>query len=93
MLQLLRPGGLILIDNVLWSGKVADPMAHDPETTAFKKLNAKVHKDERVDASLLGIGDGLTVARRERETPSRLTPLPDAHARSDVFASPALSIQ
>jgi predicted O-methyltransferase YrrM len=64
VLQLLRPGGLFLIDNVLWSGKVADPNANDPETMAFKKLNAKVHKDERVDASLLGIGDGVTVGRK-----------------------------
>jgi predicted O-methyltransferase YrrM len=64
VLQLLRPGGLFLIDNVLWSGKVADPEAADKETMLFKKLNAKLHKDERVDISLLGIGDGLTVGRK-----------------------------
>lgn len=64
VLQLLRAGGLILIDNVLWSGKVADPGARDAETMAFKNLNAKLHKDERVDVSLLGIGDGVTLIRK-----------------------------
>jgi caffeoyl-CoA O-methyltransferase len=64
VLQLLRPGGLVLIDNVLWSGQVADPAATDADTMALKKLNAKLHKDERVDASLLGIGDGVMLARQ-----------------------------
>ena len=64
VLQLLRPGGLILIDNVLWSGKVAEPGAKDAETMAFRNLNAKLHKDERVDVSLLGIGDGVTLVRK-----------------------------
>jgi predicted O-methyltransferase YrrM len=64
VLQLLRPNGLFLIDNVLWSGRVADPKANDPETTAFKKLNEKLHKDERVEVSLLGIGDGVTIGRK-----------------------------
>jgi len=64
VLQLLRAGGLILIDNVLWSGRVADPSAMDAETLAFKNLNAKLHRDERVDVSLLGIGDGVTLVRK-----------------------------
>jgi caffeoyl-CoA O-methyltransferase len=64
VLQLLRPGGLILIDNVLWSGRVADPKANDAYTMVFKHLNAKLHKDERIDVSLLGIGDGVTLARK-----------------------------
>jgi predicted O-methyltransferase YrrM len=64
VLQLLRPGGLILIDNVLWSGRVADPKANDAHTMIFKNLNAKLHKDERIDVSLLGIGDGVTLARK-----------------------------
>jgi predicted O-methyltransferase YrrM len=64
VLQLLRPGGLIVIDNVLWSGKVADPEAKDAETMTFKNLNAKLHQDARVDVSLLGIGDGVTLVRR-----------------------------
>ena len=63
-LKLLRRGGLIAIDNVLWSGRVADPMRKDPDTQAIRKLNAKIHKDKRVSASLLPIGDGLTLARK-----------------------------
>ena len=64
VLQLLRPGGLILIDNVLWSGNVADESISDPDTDALRQLNTKLHADERVDISLLGIGDGLTLARK-----------------------------
>lgn len=64
VLTLLRPGGLVLIDNVLWSGRVADPAIDDADTQALRDLNAKVHRDERVDASLLGIGDGLLLARK-----------------------------
>jgi len=64
VLQLLRPGGLIIIDNVLWSGRVADPGETDADTMAFKELNAKLHKDERVDVSLLGIGDGVTLVHK-----------------------------
>jgi predicted O-methyltransferase YrrM len=62
-LQLLRTGGLIAIDNTLWSGSVARP-AKDADTTALQKLNAKIHADTRVDLSLLPIGDGLTLARK-----------------------------
>jgi caffeoyl-CoA O-methyltransferase len=62
-LRLLRPGGLIAIDNTLWSGAVARP-AEDADTVALQKLNAKIHVDERVDMSLLPIGDGLTLARK-----------------------------
>ena len=62
-LQLLRPGGLIAIDNTLWSGKVARP-AVDADTVALQQLNAKLHDDPRVDLSLLPIGDGLTLARK-----------------------------
>ena len=63
-LQLLRPGGLILIDNVLWGGRPADTNEQDESTTAIRALNAKIHADERVTASLLSIGDGLTLARK-----------------------------
>ncbi len=63
-LKLVRPGGIIAIDNVLWSGAVADPERDDPETRAIDALNRKLHADERVDFSLLPIGDGLTVAMR-----------------------------
>lgn len=64
LLQLLRPGGLIAIDNTLWSGRVADPTIRDASTTALRALNEKLHRDERVDLSLLPIGDGLTLARK-----------------------------
>lgn len=64
ILQLLRPGGVILIDNVLWGGDVADPKANDAETTILRKLNADIAKDSRVDFCLLPIADGLTIARK-----------------------------
>jgi caffeoyl-CoA O-methyltransferase len=62
-LTLVRKGGLIAIDNVLWSGAVADPKKNDPDTAALKALNRKLHGDERVDLSMLPLGDGLTLAR------------------------------
>jgi len=63
-LALLRPGGLIAIDNVLWSGAVLDKNDDDPDTRAIDALNRKLKKDERVDISLVAIGDGLTLARK-----------------------------
>jgi predicted O-methyltransferase YrrM len=63
-LALIRPGGLIAVDNVLWSGKVADPAVHDPETEAIRTLNAKIRDDGRVEACLLTVGDGLMLARK-----------------------------
>ena len=62
-LQLLRSGGLIAIDNTLWSGSVARP-AKDADTAALQQLNTKLRDDQRVDLSLLSIGDGLTLARK-----------------------------
>jgi caffeoyl-CoA O-methyltransferase len=62
-LVLLRPGGLIAIDNVLWDGAVAHPAA-SADTAALQALNRKLHHDERVDLSLLPIGDGLTLVRK-----------------------------
>lgn len=62
-LELLRPGGLIAIDNVLWSGSVARP-AQDTDTAALQALNRKLHHDDRIDLALLPIGDGLTLARK-----------------------------
>jgi predicted O-methyltransferase YrrM len=64
LLQLLRPGGLIAIDNTLWSGRVADATSRDANTAALRTLNDKLHRDERIDLSLLPIGDGLTLARK-----------------------------
>jgi caffeoyl-CoA O-methyltransferase len=63
-LRLVRQGGLILIDNVLWSGRVADPAFHNRSTRAIRQLNQKLHDDERISLSLLPIGDGLTLARK-----------------------------
>ena len=63
-LQLLRPGGLIAIDNTLWGGKVAHPAGGDADTAALQALNAKLHGDARIDVSLLPIGDGVTLARK-----------------------------
>jgi caffeoyl-CoA O-methyltransferase len=63
-LQLVRPGGLIAVDNVLWGGAVADPAEQDEDTRAIRVLNEKLHADARVDLSLLPLGDGLTLARK-----------------------------
>ena len=63
-LRLLRPGGLVAIDNTLWSGWVVDPAHDDADTAALRRLNRKIHDDQRVDACLLSIGDGLTLARK-----------------------------
>lgn len=64
-LALLRTGGLIAIDNVLWSGRVAEAAAAgDTDTAALQALNRRLHTDERVDLALLPIGDGLTLARK-----------------------------
>jgi len=63
-LQLLRPGGLMVIDNTLWSGAVADTSRQDPETCAIRALNELVHADDRVQMSLLPVADGLTLARK-----------------------------
>jgi predicted O-methyltransferase YrrM len=63
-LKLLRPGGLVAFDNVLWSGKVADPKAHDADTDALRALNAKIRDDARVDSCLLTVGDGVLLARK-----------------------------
>lgn len=63
-LELVRPGGVIALDNMLWSGTVADMSDMQPDTVALRALNAKIQADDRVDMSLLPIGDGLTLVRR-----------------------------
>lgn len=63
-LQLVRPGGLIVIDNALWHGAVADPAANDEETRSIRAVNEMVRDDPRVDACLLTAGDGFLLARR-----------------------------
>jgi predicted O-methyltransferase YrrM len=64
LLKLMRPGGLIALDNTLWSGAVADPDTREPNAVALRALNDKLHRDERIDLSLLPVGDGLTLARK-----------------------------
>jgi caffeoyl-CoA O-methyltransferase len=64
LLQLLRPGGLIAVDNTLWDGAVADPADQEPDTVAIRAFNERLHGDERIDLSLVPIGDGLTLARK-----------------------------
>ena len=63
-LLLLRPGGLLMTDNTLWSGRVADPEVGDADTVALRHYNEHLHRDARVDLSLVPIGDGLTLARK-----------------------------
>ncbi len=63
-LELLRPGGLVAIDNTLWGGSVIDPAKTDPDTEAIRAFNAALHADPRVDLSLVPIGDGLSLARK-----------------------------
>jgi predicted O-methyltransferase YrrM len=63
-LKLVRSGGLIAIDNVLWGGSVADPAENSDDTKAIRALNDKVRADERVTLSMIPLGDGLTLARK-----------------------------
>jgi len=62
--KLIRPGGLIAIDNVLWGGSVIDPDKQDDDTNAIRALNEKLFNDQRIDLSMLSIADGLTLARK-----------------------------
>jgi caffeoyl-CoA O-methyltransferase len=64
MLKLVRPGGLVAIDNVLWSGKVVDPSDTTADTVAIRKLNAKIKADGRVDTVLLPVADGIFMCRK-----------------------------
>jgi predicted O-methyltransferase YrrM len=64
LLRLVRPGGLIAVDNTLWSGAVADPGDRSADTLAIREFNERLLADERIDLSLVPIGDGLTLARR-----------------------------
>jgi caffeoyl-CoA O-methyltransferase len=65
VLQLLRPGGLLGIDNVLWSGRVADPRVRDRDTVVIRKLNKQMHDDPRIVMSMIPIGDGFTIALKK----------------------------
>ncbi|MBK1695782.1 O-methyltransferase [Rhodovibrio salinarum] len=63
-LKLLRPGGLICVDNTLWHGRVIEADARDADTEAIRAFNAKLRDDDRVSLSMLPIGDGLTLCRK-----------------------------
>jgi len=63
-LDLIRPGGLIAVDNVLWSGAVVDPARDDDDTVAIREFNAALTDDARVSISMVPIGDGVTLARK-----------------------------
>jgi predicted O-methyltransferase YrrM len=63
-LTLVRPGGLVVLDNMLQRGEVADPGNKDPRTVAVRRLNTKIARDERVDRVLLPVADGMTLVRR-----------------------------
>ncbi|MCM2389947.1 O-methyltransferase [Streptomyces albipurpureus] len=62
----LRVGGLVVLDNTLYVGRVADPEADDPDTMAIRALNASLHGDKRVDLSMLVMADGITLARKNK---------------------------
>lgn len=64
ILELLRPGGLIAVDNVLWSGSVIDNSDHSEDTLAIRDFNRALHADQRIELSMLPIGDGLSLARK-----------------------------
>jgi caffeoyl-CoA O-methyltransferase len=64
ILKRLRPGGLILADNVLWMGRVADPAADDPQTEAIRAFNTRVARDPRVECVMIPLSDGLTLLRK-----------------------------
>jgi predicted O-methyltransferase YrrM len=64
-LKLLRRGGLIMVDNVLWSGEVANPEARDELTLALRKFNERVYSDKRVEIAMLSVGDGVTLALKK----------------------------
>ncbi|MCG3162106.1 MAG: hypothetical protein JMDDDDMK_03345 [Acidobacteria bacterium] len=66
-LHLVRKGGLIIFDNMLWYGKVADPGVQDADTVALRSLNEKLHYDERVFVSLIAVGDGMSLAIKQSD--------------------------
>ncbi len=61
-MRLLRPGGVVLADNILWSGRVADPSARDPDTEGLREYARRAATDERLESLILPLGDGLAVS-------------------------------
>ncbi len=86
-LALVRPGGLVMLDNVLWGGAVADPERQDPATAALRSLNAFLKSDERVDLALVPVGDGVTLARKrgQADTPTPRSPPATNQGVGDVL--------
>ncbi|MEU3993034.1 class I SAM-dependent methyltransferase [Streptomyces platensis] len=70
-LALVRPGGLLVLDNTLFFGKVVDPAAQDPDTLAIRELNTRLRDDERVEISMLAVADGLTLVHKKLERKPR----------------------
>jgi caffeoyl-CoA O-methyltransferase len=64
IVELLRPGGVVAYDNVLWSGRVADPAVEDDQVNGIRALNERVAADERVTVAMIPLGDGVTLARK-----------------------------
>lgn len=64
LLQLVRVGGLIVVDNVLWHGRVSNPLVNDSKTLSIRSFNENLMKDNRVDMSMVPIGDGMTICRK-----------------------------
>lgn len=64
-LQLIRQGGIIAVDNTLWGGRVADPSINDASTQAIRNLNKAILEDDRVEMSMLTVGDGVTLVRKK----------------------------
>ena len=65
LLKLIRPGGIFLVDNTWWEGKVIDEESNDPDTVAIRKLNNKMREDPRVESFMLPVGDGLTMVMKK----------------------------
>lgn len=84
VIRLVRPGGLIVLDNVFWGGMVIDPAKDDEHVRAIRALNRKLHADERVSISTLPLGDGMTIAYKEPEKPSA-APRPAARTELPIF--------
>jgi len=66
-LQLLRENGIIIFDNVLWSGAVADSKDQNENTVALRELNDMLYKDNRIELSMIPVGDGLTIVRKKEQ--------------------------
>ncbi|AYF31957.1 SAM-dependent methyltransferase [Micromonospora tulbaghiae] len=85
VLPLIRPGGLIVLDNTLFFGRVADPKAGDADTVAVREMNEFLYTDGRVDISLLVMADGITLARKRAGAPAAPRPGDGSPGHSTVL--------